>query len=402
MNSKFADIKEAIEDIKNGRMVVVVDDESRENEGDLVMAASAVTPEAVNFMARYGRGLICVSLEGGRLSELGLNPMERRNTAEAEFTVSCDASEGVSTGISASDRSHTIKLLADPDSGSDSVSTPGHVFPIRYRRGGVLVRAGHTEASVDLARSAGLFPAGVICEIMNDDGSMARLSELEKFAQTHSLKLITIEDLIKYRNRTERLVHRTSSARLPSAYGDFTLYLYKGINESCEPHVALVKGDPSEDETLVRVHSQCLTGDLFRSRRCDCGEQMDKALEMIEKEGSGVFLYMRQEGRGIGIDNKIKAYSLQDGGMDTVEANHALGFKADLRDYGIGAQILSDLGLKKIRLLTNNPRKVVGLDGYGLEIVERVPIMADANPHNEKYLMTKKEKLGHLFEGKGE
>jgi len=392
-------VESALEDIKKGRMVVVVDDECRENEGDLVMAASAVTPEAVNFMAKHGRGLICVSLEKERIKQLGLKPMERRNSDEASFTVSCDASEGVTTGISAADRSRTIGILADPQRDKKDISTPGHVFPIIYRRGGVLVRAGHTEASLDIARMAGLFPAGVICEIMNEDGTMARMPQLKSFVKKHGLKLLSIADLIKYRYSKEHLVKCVNKTTLPTRYGEFELRLYRSLMDDKKTHVALIKGNVEESEdVLVRVHSQCLTGDVLGSRRCDCGEQMEKALGMIGKSDSGVFLYMRQEGRGIGLDNKIKAYCLQDKGMDTVEANHALGFGADLRDYGIGAQILSDLGLSSIRLLTNNPKKIVGLGGYGLEVSKRIPIAASSNPHNEKYLKTKKEKLGHYLE----
>ena len=393
-------IQDAIKDIKEGKMVVVVDDKSRENEGDLVMAASKVTPDAVNFMARFGRGLICVSLVDSRLQELGLNPMERRDySSEAHFTVSCDAREGVTTGISASDRAKTIKVLAGSKYGMDDITTPGHVFPIKYRRGGVLTRAGHTEASVDLARLAGVGEAGVICEIMNDDGTMARLPQLKKYVKKHSLKLITIADLIKYRYRNEKFVERICQASFPTRYGDFKLFLFNSAIEKDRTHLALVKGRVrNEKEVLVRVHSQCLTGDVLGSLRCDCGEQMDKALKIIGKEEKGVFLYMRQEGRGVGLVNKIKAYSLQDSGMDTVQANHALGFDADLRDYGVGAQILSDLGLSSIRLLTNNPRKVVGLSGYGLNISRREQLSARPNPQNEKYLKTKKEKLGHYLD----
>ncbi|NOX44733.1 MAG: bifunctional 3,4-dihydroxy-2-butanone-4-phosphate synthase/GTP cyclohydrolase II [Caldiserica bacterium] len=393
----FSTVEEAIEAIRRGRMVVVVDDEDRENEGDLVMAAQFATPEAVNFMLKEARGLICVPMPREWAERLDLPPMVNppRDRHETAFTVSVDAREGITTGISAHDRARTIRLLADPGARPEDFVRPGHVFPLVAADGGVLRRAGHTEAAVDLCRLAGLRPVGVICEIMRDDGTMARLPDLRAFAEKHGLPLITVADLIAYRKRTEKLVRRVAEANLPTRFGHFRIVTFKDLVTGQE-HVALVKGDVAGDEpVLVRVHSECLTGDAFGSLRCDCGDQLHRALEMIEREGRGVLLYMRQEGRGIGLANKVCAYELQDKGLDTVEANRALGFPPDLRDYGIGAQILVDLGVRKIRLLTNNPRKVVGLSGYGLEIVEHVPIEVDPNPHNWRYLKAKKEKLGH-------
>ncbi len=396
----LASITEAIEDIKAGRVVIIIDDESRENEGDLAMAAEKVTPEAINFMAKHGRGLICLPIIGQRLDELRIPLMVQHNTSRysTAFTVSIEAKDTVSTGISAFDRAQTIKAVLDPDTKPEDLVQPGHVFPIRAREGGVLVRAGHTEAIVDLAKLAGCYPAGVICEIMVEDGHMARLPELEAMAEKYSLKIISIAELIAYRHRHEKLIQKVTEAKLPTKYGEFVAVAYKSIVDPAE-HVALVKGDVSGDEpVLVRVHSECLTGDVFESLRCDCGEQIRLAMQRISGEGRGVFLYMRQEGRGIGFHNKLRAYALQDQGMDTVEANIALGFAPDLRDYGIGAQILADLGLHKIRLLTNDPKKVVGLESYGLKIVEIVPLVISPNPINVNYLRTKQEKLGHLLD----
>jgi 3,4-dihydroxy 2-butanone 4-phosphate synthase/GTP cyclohydrolase II len=392
-------IKEAIEDIKAGKFIIVVDDEARENEGDLVLAAEKVTPEAINFMARHARGLICMPVTGQRLDELKIPLMVNDNTSElcTAFTVSIEAKHRVTTGISAYDRAETIKAVIDPATKPDDLIRPGHIFPLRAQDGGVLVRAGHTEAIVDLARLAGTYPAGVICEIMNEDGSMARLPQLEVMSKKHGIKIATIADLIAYRRRHEKLVHRVAEAKLPTKYGDFTAIAYKSDLDPDE-HLALVMGNLSTRKpALVRVHSECLTGDVFSSLRCDCGDQVMLALKLIAEEGRGVLLYMRQEGRGIGFHNKLSAYALQDKGLDTVEANLSLGFEPDLRDYGIGAQILADLGLHKIRLLTNNPKKVIGLEGYGLKVVATVPIIIPPNPHNRRYLETKQKKLGHLL-----
>ncbi len=399
---KFNTIEEALEDIAQGKMVIVVDDPDRENEGDLVMAAEKVTQEAINFMAKYGRGLVCLTLTPQRCEELDLYPMAVRNTDPkgTYFCVSIDAHPkyGTTTGISAFDRAITIKLAVSPDAKPSDFIRPGHVFPLKARPGGVLERAGHTEASVDLARLAGLYPAGVICEIMKEDGTMARLPDLFEFAKRFNLKIITIADLIRYRLRKERLVVREASANLPTRYGFFKIHAYKHVLTG-EEQVALSMGEWKEDEpVLVRVHSECLTGDVFKSLRCDCRSQLETAMEIIAKEGKGVLVYiMGHEGRGIGIVNKIKAYHLQDMGYDTVEANEKIGYPADLREYGVGAQILLDLGVRKMRLITNNPRKIVALEGYGLEVVERVPLKVPACEHNHKYLETKKSKLGHLL-----
>ncbi len=396
----FATILEAVQDLKAGKFLIIVDDEDRENEGDMAMAAEKINPEAINFLIKNARGLICLPVTGKRLDELGIPLMVQQNTSRfsTAFTVSVEARRKVSTGISAADRAQAIKTVIDPAAKPDDLVTPGHMFPLRAREGGVLVRAGHTEAIVDMAKLAGLYPAGVICEILNEDGSMARLPQLQALADKYGLKIITIADLIAYRLRTENLVHRVAEAKLPTRYGKFRAIAYRSDVDPAE-HLAMILGelDPGEP-MLVRVHSQCTTGDVFGSLRCDCGEQIDMAMESIAKEGRGIFLYMRQEGRGIGFHNKIRAYALQDKGMDTVEANISLGFAPDLRDYGVGAQILRDLGIHKIRLLTNNPKKVTSLAGYGLEVVQTVPIVVKPNPYNRRYLETKRDKLGHMLE----
>jgi len=398
--SGFASIPEAVRDIKAGRMVIVVDDENRENEGDLVMAASKATPRAINFMAKYGRGLICVPLEGKRLDALGLSNMVDRNTSlmGTPFTISVDARHDTTTGISAQDRARTVQALVSPRTKPEDLAKPGHIFPLRAAEGGVLKRAGHTEAAVELPRLAGLYPAGVLCEIMDEDGTMARLPSLFRMAGRQKLKVITIEDLIRHVRQTRKLIRHMLTTDLPTRFGHFRLMVYEDVLEK-HHHLAVVKGEVrGKKRVMVRVHSQCFTGDILGSQRCDCGEQLAKALRMIEGEGQGVLLYMRQEGRGIGLLNKLMAYQLQDIGLDTVEANLALGFKADMRDYGIGAQILADLGLSTIRLLTNNPRKMAGLEGYGLKIVERIPVIIKPNRANLRYLTTKKEKLGHWID----
>ena len=397
-SSSFCPVDELVEEIRKGGTVVIVDDEDRENEGDLICAAEKITPETINFMATHGRGLICAPIEEAAAQRLGLPLMVRRNT-EAQgtnFTVAVDAAHGVTTGISAADRAATVKILANPLSEPQDLVRPGHVLPLRAKQGGVLRRAGHTEAAVDLARMAGLDPSGVVCEILNEDGTMARLPELLKFSRKHGLKMGTIASLIEYRRTREKLVERIEKIELPTDYGVFDLYLYVSRLNPGEHHLALVKGSIREDHAvLVRVHSECLTGDVFGSQRCDCGTQLHAAMTQIDLEKCGVLVYMRQEGRGIGLVNKIHAYKLQEGGLDTVEANEKLGFAPDLRDYGTGAQILHDIGVRKIRLMTNNPRKVVGLEGHDLEIVEQVALQVPPNPHNEEYLKTKREKLGH-------
>jgi 3,4-dihydroxy 2-butanone 4-phosphate synthase / GTP cyclohydrolase II len=401
--SRFATIEDAIEEIRAGRMIVVCDDEDRENEGDLTMAAQFATPEAINFMAKEGRGLICLALTPDRCDDLGLDLMAAKNESpfETAFTVSIEARDGVTTGISAADRARTIQVAIDPSSAPRDLVQPGHIFPLKAKSGGVLERTGQTEAAVDLARLAGLNPAGVICEVMNDDGTMARVPDLERYCDRHGLKMITVADLIAYRRRHDKLVERVVTTRLPTAFGEFDVVGYRSLVDK-KHHVALVKGEvDGEPDVLVRVHSECLTGDVFHSLRCDCGEQLDSALGMIEREGRGVLLYLAQEGRGIGLLNKLKAYNLQDKGLDTVDANLELGLPVDLRDYGIGAQILADLGLSSIRILTNNPKKIRGMEGYGLSVTAQIPIQHAPNPHNEAYLRAKRDRLGHSLHHQG-
>ncbi len=402
-SNPFSSVEEAIEDIRQGRMVVVCDDENRENEGDLTMAAQFATPEAINFMAKEGRGLICLALTPERCEELGLDLMAAKNESafETAFTVTVEAREGVTTGVSAADRARTIQVAVDPASRPRDLVQPGHVLPLKAKAGGVLERIGQTEAAVDLARLAGLIPAGVICEVMNDDGTMARVPDLVPYCRRHGLKMITVADLIAYRRRHDRLIERVVATAMPTTFGEFTAIGYRSLVDN-KHHVAMVKGhvDGLED-VLVRVHSECLTGDVFHSLRCDCGEQLESALAMIEREGRGVLLYLSQEGRGIGLLNKLRAYKLQEGGLDTVDANLELGMPADLRDYGIGAQILTDLGLSSIRILTNNPKKIIGLEGYGLSVAGQIPIQSVPNPHNEGYLRAKRERLGHTLHHQG-
>ncbi len=396
--TEFDPIEDLIEAVRQGEMVIMADDETRENEGDLIFAASRVTPEKINFMMKYGRGLICVPLAEDRIDALKLAAMtpESQDSMKTAFTISVDAKLGITTGISAHDRSRTVEVLADPAATSADLVAPGHIFPLKAKKGGVLIRAGHTEAAVDLARLAGLPPAGVICEIINDDGSMARLPELMVFAREHKIKIGTIQSLIEYRRRFERLIEKVVTTTLPTVFGEWTVHLYRSLVDGRE-HLALVKGELSDQPTLVRMHSECLTGDILGSLRCDCGEQLLASMEQIEKEGRGVIVYMRQEGRGIGLASKLKSYTLQDQGLDTVEANQQLGFKADLREYGTGAQILKDLGLKQLRLITNNPRKIVGIDGYDLHVVERICLTTEPHTYNIRYLKTKRDKLGHYL-----
>jgi 3,4-dihydroxy 2-butanone 4-phosphate synthase/GTP cyclohydrolase II len=403
VGTPFATIEEAIEDIRRGRIVVVVDDENRENEGDLTIAAQFITPEAINFMSKEGRGLICLALSPERCDELGLDLMAAKNESafETAFTVSIEARDGVTTGISAADRARTIQVAIDPQTAPRDLVQPGHVFPLKARAGGVLERVGQTEAAVDLARLAGLIPAGVICEIMNDDGTMARVDDLVGYCERHGLKMVTVADLVAYRRRHDKLVERVVSTNLPTAFGDFLAVGYRSLIDN-KHHVALVKGEvDGQQDVLVRVHSECLTGDVFHSLRCDCGEQLESALAMIEQEGLGVLLYLSQEGRGIGLLNKLRAYRLQEEGLDTVDANLRLGLPADLRDYGIGAQILVDLGLSSIRILTNNPKKISGMSGYGLSVSDQIPIQHMPNPHNEAYLRAKRDRLGHTLHHQG-
>ncbi len=403
VRAAFSTIEEAIEDIRQGKMVVVCDDEDRENEGDLTMAAQFVTPEAINFMAKEGRGLICLAMTGERCEEMGLDLMAQKNESsfETAFTVSIEAREGVTTGISAADRAHTIQVAIDPKAAPRDLVQPGHVFPLKAKDGGVLERIGQTEAAVDLSRLAGLNPSGVICEIMNDDGTMARVSDLIPYCQRFGLKMVTVADLVAYRRKHDKLVERVVGTRLPTAFGDFEVIGYRSLVDD-KHHVAMVKGDVQDrEDVLVRVHSECLTGDVFHSLRCDCGEQLESALAMIEEEGQGVLLYLAQEGRGIGLLNKLKAYKLQEEGFDTVDANLKLGLPADLRDYGIGAQILQDLGLTSMRILTNNPKKIIGMEGYGLSVTDQVPIIPTPNPHNEAYLRAKRDRMGHTLHHQG-